>query len=151
MDAVDYFSIQNLLNRYFEYVDTGDFEQCGQLFAGADLTYTQSGQIFSNDAAGVTRQMQSFVRLYGDDKTPRTRHHSGNIIIEADGHDAARTSCSAVIFQSTESLPFQAIGSASYRDRFVKHDDAWVFVARAMRLDFIGDMRHHLLKEISYD
>lgn len=150
MDAADYFAIQNLLNRYFRYVDTGNLGQCGQLFAHADLTYTQSGKTFSKDPNGLTRHMESFVRLY-DDGTPKTRHHSGNIIIEPKGKRAAEASCSAIIYQGTESLPFQAIGSASYRDKLEKQDDDWIFTAREMRLDFIGDLRHHLLKEYSHN
>lgn len=151
MEAADYFAIQNKLNLYFQYVDAGDFERCGQLFAQADLIYTQSGQMFRKDPAGATRKMQSFVRLYGEDQTPLTRHHSGNIIIEADGDNAARTSCSAIIYQGTDTLPFQAIAAASYSDRFEKRDECWVFTERKLSLNFMGDLSHHLLKEVSHD
>lgn len=105
MGAADYFAIQNLLNRYFHYVDAGELEQCGQLFADADLTYTQSRKTFSKDPQGLTRHMQSYVKLYADG-TPRTRHHSGNFIIELEGKRAAQASCSAIIYQDTMSLPF---------------------------------------------
>ena len=149
MTAQDYFAIQNLLNLYFQYVDAADFERCGQLFAQADLTYTQSGKTFSNDPAGVTAQMQSFVKLYGPEQTPKTRHHSGNIIIEAEGDTGAHSTCTAVIYQATEALPFQAIGSAHYEDQFEKTAKGWIFTARKIRLDFIGDMRHHLLREVT--
>jgi len=150
MDAADYFAIQNLLNRYFQYVDAGKLKQCGQLFAHADLTYRPSGKTFSKDPHGLTRYMRSFIRLYEDD-TPKTRHHSGNIIIEPEGKRAAKASCTAIIYQGTESLPFQAIGSASYRDELEKRGDDWIFTSREMRLDFIGDLRNHLLKEVSHD
>jgi len=148
MDAADYFAIQNLLNRYFQYIDAGKLEQCGQLFAHADHTYSQSGQTFSKDPHGLTQFIQSFVRLYGDG-TPRTRHQSGNMIIEPEGKTAARTSCSAIIYQGTETLPFQAIASASYRDKLEKRGDNWIFTAREMSLNFMGDLSHHLLKETS--
>ena len=112
MQAEDYFAVQNQLNRYFQYVDAGDFERCANLFAHADLIYTQSGQTFSKDPAGIAKQMRSFVRLFGDKKTPRTRHHSGNIIIEFEG-EIARTTCSAVITtcssEGTRLPPFSTI------------------------------------------
>lgn len=149
LQAEDYFAIQNQLNRYFQYVDAGDFESCGQLFAQADLIYTQSGTTFSRDPSGVTAQMRSFVKLYGDAQTPLTRHHSGNFIIETPSEDKATTSCSAIIYQGTPDLPFQAIGEASYHDRFEKQGPDWIFTERKMRLNFTGDMRHHLLRKVS--
>ncbi|WP_371395302.1 nuclear transport factor 2 family protein [Fretibacter rubidus] len=149
MQAEDYFEIQNQLNRYFQYVDTGDFERCGELFTHADLIYLQSGQTYSKDPAGITRQMRSFVKLYGEANIPQTRHHSGNMIIESDGENCAKTSCSAIIFQSTEVLPFQAIAEASYNDRFEKRAQGWIFIERKMTLNFMGDMAHHLLREVS--
>lgn len=149
MRAEDYFAIQNQLNRYFQYVDAGDFERCGELFTHADLIYTQSGQTYSKDPAGITQQMRSFVKLYGEAQTPLTRHHSGNIIIEPDGENRAKTSCSAIIFQSTETLPLQAIAEASYYDRFEKRKQGWVFTERNMSLNFMGDMAHHLLRKVS--
>lgn len=149
LQGKDYFAIQNLLNCYFQYVDAGDFESCGQLFAKADLIYTQTGTTFSRDPSGVTQQMRSFVRLYDDAQTPRTRHHSGNFIIEAEGEGKAVTSCSAIIFQGTPDLPFQAIGEASYNDRFERRGPDWIFTERKMSLNFMGDMRHHLLRKVS--
>jgi len=149
LQAEDYFAIQNQLNRYFRYMDAGDFISCGKLFTQADLIYTQSDTTFSKDPVGVTRQMQSFVRLYGPDNTPKTRHHSGGIIIEATGIDEATTFCSAIIFQGTSTLPFQAIAEASYNDRFAKQGHDWIFRERKMSLNFTGDMRHHLLRKVS--
>lgn len=93
--------------------------------------------------------MQSFVRLYSESKTPQTLHQSGNIIIEADADSRASTSCSAVIYQGTNDLPFQAIAAAIYKDKFEKRGKDWIITERKMRLNFIGDMRHHLLRETS--
>lgn len=149
MKADDYFAIQNLLNSYFQFVDAGDFESCGELFAQADLIYTQSGNVFSKNSAGVTAQMRSFVKLYGEDQTPKTLHQSSNFIIEAKGDSHANTSCSAVIYQGTETLPFQAIAAASYQDELEKRQGRWMITQREMSLNFIGDLSHHLLKETS--
>lgn len=148
MQADDYFAIQNLINRYFQYVDAGELEACGQLFAKADIVYRQSGKTFSKDPAGVTEQMAGFVRLYGNAQTPLTRHHSGNIIIEPVSDIKATASCSAVLFQATESMPFQTIGEASYADTFEKDESGWHFTRREMGLNFIGDLSHHLKKQV---
>ena len=149
MKAEEYFAIQNLLNRYFQFVDSGDFESCGELFAAADLIYTQSGTVFSKDPAGVAAQMRSFVKLYGEDKTPKTLHQSSNFIIEGRDDHHANTSCAAVIYQGTDALPFQAIAAARYQDELEKRKGRWIITQRRMSLNFMGDLSHHLLKETS--
>jgi len=93
--------------------------------------------------------MRSFVKLYGEANKPQTRHHSGNIIIESDGENRAKTSCSAIIFQSTKVLAFQAIAEASYNDRFEKRAQGWIYIERKMSLNFMDDMAYHLLREVS--
>lgn len=149
MQAADYFEIQNLLNLYFQYVDAGKLEDCGKLFAHADMVYVPSREIISKDPAAVTAKMASFIRLYGEAKTPLTQHHSGNIVIEPQGVNRAKASCRAIIYQGTDTLPLQAIGAAHYRDEFEKRSDDWCFIRREMGLNLIGDLSHHLRKEIS--
>lgn len=149
MNANDYFAIQNLLNRYFQYVDTADFEACGQLFAKADLMYLPSGKTLSKDPQAVTQQMRDFVKLYGDPQTPRTRHHSGNIIIEPETSRRAHAACSAIIFQATDRLDFQAIAEASYSDILEKDAGKWHFIRRELTLTFAGNLKHHLLQQVT--
>ncbi len=149
MNADDYFAIQNLINRYFHYVDTGNFDDCGALFKEADLYYPTSQTTLSKDPEGVAKLMRSYVKLYGEAQTPLTRHHSGNIIIEPVSETDATAQCSAIIFQATKELSFKAIAEASYQDRFHKNDAGeWHFVFRETTLNFIGDMQHHLLQAV---
>lgn len=148
MTADDYFAIQNLINDYFQRVDAGDFDGCGALFSDADMHYTASGTTFTNNPKAVADQMRSYVKLYGDERTPLTRHHSGNIIINPAGQKSAKAKCSAVIFQSTPDFTFKAIAEASYDDQFKKVNGNWKFSRRELSLNFIGDMSHHLIHKV---
>ena len=148
MTADDYFAIQRLINLYFGYVDTADFEAAGALFNDAVMFYPATGKRIVKDGHVVGELMRSFVKLHGDDGRPLTRHHSGNMIIEPDGFDAARASCSAIIFQATAEFPLQAIAEASYRDQFKKSDGSWRFARREMGMTLMGDLSHHLAKPV---
>ncbi|MEP3890539.1 MAG: nuclear transport factor 2 family protein [Hellea sp.] len=148
MTADDYYEIQNLINLYFQRVDAGDFEGCGTLFKKAVVHYPSSGMKIYKDPAAIAELMRSYVKLYGDAQTPLTRHHSGNIILEPTGIGTAKAQCSAIIFQGTPDLPFQAIGEASYSDIFAKIDGLWTFTYREINLNFMGDMSHHLSREV---
>lgn len=148
MNADDYFAIQNLINRYFQKVDTGEFKSCGSLFANADVHYPKTGVTISRDPAAVAELMSSYVKLYGKPQSPLTRHHSGNMIIEALSPHEARAECSAIIFQGTPEFAFQAIAEASYNDTFAKSGDTWTFTRREISLTFMGEMKHHLSREV---
>ena len=148
MIADDYFAIQNLINSYFQRVDAGDFDGCGALFKNADVHYPSSKMTISKDPKAVAELMRSYVKLYGETQSPLTRHHSGNIMIERAGPNEAKAQCSAIIFQGTPDLPFQAIGEASYNDIFTKSDQIWAFTRREISLNFMGDMSHHLSREV---
>jgi hypothetical protein len=71
--------IRNRLARYAELMDTGDFAGLGRLFGDARLCHPD-GTVFAQGSAQAEEYWRGLVRLY--DGTPRTRHLSGNIIIE---------------------------------------------------------------------
>ena len=78
----DHIAVANLLYRYAELVDLGDFVGVGELLAHATITvegidYVQEG------AAVITAVLEGWTRRY-DDGTPRTRHVLTNPIIEVD-------------------------------------------------------------------
>lgn len=148
MTADDYFAIQRLINLYFGYVDAAYFDAAGALFDEAEMIYTATGKQIIKDGPAVAELMRSFVQLHGEDGRPLTRHHSGNIIIEPDGDDAARASSSAIIFQATPEFPLQPIAEASYRDQFEKSDGSWSFARREMEMTLMGELRYHLTKPL---
>ena len=144
MTADDYFAIQRLINIYFAHVDGADFEAAGALFSRAEMIYPTSNRRIEYDGKAVAELMRSFVRLHGEGDRTLTRHHSGNIIIEPDGENQAKTSCSAIIFQATSNFPLQAIAEASYTDRFACEGGEWHFTRREMQMTLTGDLSQHL-------
>ena len=73
-------AIENLIATYAELVDDGDFAGLGTLLAHA--TFTGSGAPVSGPDA-IEKMFQDMLIVY-DDGTPRTKHVTTNVIIEAD-------------------------------------------------------------------
>jgi hypothetical protein len=140
-----YEAIRNLLGRYCELIDAGDFDGLGDLLAGAAL----------HDEAGneIARGRDAVIALYAAttkrhaDGTPRTRHLTVNPIIEVDEPAGTATARSAyVVFQATESVPLQPIISGRYRDRFALDPatGTWSFTTRTITIDLLGTLTDHL-------
>jgi len=135
--------ITNLLHRYAELVDSGDFDGVGALFAKATLLF---GDGKEGKGADLRDNMRAMVRLYPCG-TPRTKHVVTNAIVEVDeaaGTAACRSYYS--VMQQTEVLPLQVICAGRYHDRFVREDGEWRFSERDYSLmDLVGDLSQHLL------
>lgn len=135
-------AIRNLLGRYCELMDAGDWPGLADLLRHAVLT--------DFDGHEAARGYDGVLAMYGDgthtyDGSPRTRHLTTNSVIEVDdatGVAVARSSFA--VFQATDTLPLQPIAAGRYRDRFERRDGQWVFVERAFALDQVGDLSHHL-------
>jgi 3-phenylpropionate/cinnamic acid dioxygenase small subunit len=136
-----HWAIQNLIATYAELVDDGDFAGLGALLAHA--TFTGSGAPVSGPEA-IEKMFRDMLIVY-DDGTPRTRHVTTNIAIEAD--EEAGTAVSRAYFTVLQALPdlaLQAIVSGRYRDRFERRDGQWRFAERRVRVDLTGDVSRHL-------
>ena len=134
-------TIENLIATYAELVDNGDFAGLGALLA--DATFTGSGAPVSG-AATIEQMFRNMLIVY-DDGTPRTKHVTTNIIIDADeqaGTAAARSY--VTVFQARPGLALQAIMSGRYHDRFQRRDDHWHFTERRVLIDLTGDLSGHL-------
>lgn len=138
-------AIANLLHRYAEAMDGGDFAAAAGLFARAEIRLG-GGRTVTGSAPMIALWEQS-VRLYPCG-TPRTKHVITNPIIEVD-QDAQTGTCRSyyTVLQATDALPLQVICSGRYHDAFARDDDgAWHFTARDYSLfDLQGDLSHHLL------
>lgn len=146
MQFADYLEIQNLVYRYAQLADQGDFDGVGQLFAHANFVAPGTGP-FNRDPAAVSAVFRQWVRFYPETGTTRTRHVTTNLIVEFDGPSAARSSCGVIVFQGTPELPLQPIVASSYRDRFEKVDGHWRFAERRIALDvpdIMGNLTAHL-------
>ena len=133
--------IRNLLGRYCEHMDAGDFAVLAELFADATLA-DENGNVFAAGADEVRAMWERQTILY--DGRPRTRHVTANPVITVDD-DAATCTSSYVVFQGTDNLTLQPIVTGRYADTFARDDSgAWRFRQRRYAIDHVGDLSHHL-------
>lgn len=135
--------IRNLLARYGELLDAGDFDGVGALFADGALC-GPDGSAFARGAVEVAAFYRAGTQLH--DGSPRTKHLVVNSIFEepaADGTVAVRSSY--VVMQATDALALQPVISGRYEDRFASTGaDGWAFRERRFLVDQVGDLSHHL-------
>jgi 3-phenylpropionate/cinnamic acid dioxygenase small subunit len=138
-------AIRNLLGRYCELIDAGDFDGLGELFAGAVLR-DEAGRETARGRDAVVALYTSATRRHGDG-TPRTRHITANPIIEVDEAAGTATARSVyLVLQATDALPLQPIVTGRYRDRFSQGtaDGGWSFTERTITVDLLGNLTDHL-------
>jgi 3-phenylpropionate/cinnamic acid dioxygenase small subunit len=135
--------IENLIARYAELIDSGDFVGLGELFA--DSLFGGEGDAVVRGREPVEKIFRSTVRVY-DDGTPRTKHVTTNIRIDVDDESGSAVSHSYVtVFQALPDLPLQPIVAGKYRDVFACSDGVWRFVERRFTTELVGDVSRHLL------
>ncbi|MFF0295083.1 nuclear transport factor 2 family protein [Kitasatospora sp. NPDC004614] len=134
-------AVENLIARYAELVDDGDFAGLGALLA--DAAFTGSGDpVRGRDA--IERMFRGMLIVYADG-TPRTQHVTTNLAVEVDEEAGTASARSYVtVFQSLPELPLQAIVCGRYHDRFERRDGQWRFVERRFRATLVGDVSRHL-------
>lgn len=132
--------IRNLLGRYCEVMDAGDWTGLGQLFARGRLTDGDGNEVAAG-ADAVSRLYAGMVLLH--EGSPRTRHLTTNPVLEVDADDATCRSSFAVLQQVGDG-PLVPVAAGRYRDRFVRADGSWHFAERAFHLDQVGDTSQHL-------
>ncbi|MFH9355110.1 nuclear transport factor 2 family protein [Kitasatospora sp. NPDC017646] len=134
-------AVENLIARYAELVDEGDFAAVGELFA--DAVFTGSGGPVRGREA-VERMLRETLIIYGDG-TPRTQHVVSNVAVEVDERAGTAVARSYVtVLQTLPELPLQVIAAGRYRDRFGRVDGRWHFVEREVRITLVGDVSRHL-------
>jgi hypothetical protein len=143
-------NIENLLYRYAELIDAGDYDGIGELFAHGSIADEQ-GNAMATGAEAITALYTATTRKY-DDGTPKTQHILTNPIIEF-GPDGTDATCRArfTVLQQTDLLPLQPIISGAYVDSFEKVDGAWRYTEKRMVMRLFGDLSQHLLIEIPGD
>ncbi|ABK69916.1 nuclear transport factor 2 family protein [Mycolicibacterium smegmatis] len=130
--------ITELLYRYAELVDAGDFDGVGQLLGrGAFMGVTGADAIAALFAATTRRFPEHGNR-------PRTRHLVLNPIIDIDG-ERARARSTFVVIQNTETVSLQPIVAGRYADMFALDDTGWYFTERRVDVEMIGDVSAHLM------
>lgn len=132
--------IPNLLYRYAEAFDDGDFIGAARLFDRGCVTV---GDKSITGVEAITALWRQWVRLY--DGKPRTRHITTNPIIEiADDGQSATCRSQWTLIQATEDFAMQLVGSGRYQDVFALIDGAWHFAERTYgQVDMAGDTSAH--------
>ena len=135
-------AIRNLLGRYCELIDAGDFAALSELFADAVLT-DEHGNPWARGADEVRSIWDANTLLH--DGSPRTKHLTVNTILDIDTTAGSATARSSyVVLQSTDALALQPIITGRYADRFTRRGDgSWRFAERRYFVDQVGDLSHH--------
>ena len=137
--------IERIVYGYADRVDAGDFAGMAELFRHA--RYKGGGP----DDPGVVGAepmlaiQEGIIRRYPDG-TPRTKHVTTNLVIDAD-EDAGTASARSyfTVLQQVDDFPLQAIIAGRYHDQFERVDGEWRLTERIIFCDLIGDISHHLL------
>jgi 3-phenylpropionate/cinnamic acid dioxygenase small subunit len=141
-------AIENLLMRYAELIDSGDFEGVATLLKDC-LMCSPVDKQGSRGYQSVLDTFRQSTRLYPDTGTPKTRHVVTNANIEIDSSRSRGLSRSYyTVFQGTEVLPLQPIVAGRYHDEFVREDEEWRFDKRLIIVDIMGDVSQHLLIDV---
>ena len=140
--ADDRAAITDLIYRYAELIDAGDFDGVGELLSRADFGGPRTPKV--SGAANIAAVFGVTTRRFGDG-TPKTRHLVLNLIVEVDGEAATARSTFCVV-QATDRIALQPIVVGRYYDRFARDPvGGWHFTERIADVEMVGDVSDHLL------
>jgi hypothetical protein len=142
LDPGDRALVVELLARYAEAIDAGDFPAVGELLAHATLSDAEGNPV-ATGRDEITALYEATTRRHPDG-TPRTAHVITNVIVEPVGPDAVEMRSRFTVFQATASVPLQPVVVGRYRDRVERVGGQWRFVQRQMVPEHWGDVSDHL-------
>ena len=145
-------AIGNLIARYAELIDLGDFDGVADLLGAAavgDGAIGDGGAVrLMTGRDAILAMFTSTTRRYPDG-TPGTKHVTTNLILDIDeeaGEATARTYWT--VLQAVPGLALQPILAGRYHDRFTRTGGTWHFAERCYLIDLVGDVSHHMLANI---
>jgi 3-phenylpropionate/cinnamic acid dioxygenase small subunit len=142
--AEDKTAVTELLYRYAELIDAGDFDGVGQLLARA--TFGGTGPQGVSGAEAIAKLFAATTRRYPEHaNTPRTRHLVLNPIVEISPERTATARSTFCVIQDTETVPLQPIVVGRYFDAFSCDDAGWYFAERKVGVQMVGDVSAHLM------
>jgi 3-phenylpropionate/cinnamic acid dioxygenase small subunit len=131
-------AVTELLYRYAELIDAGDFDGVGVLLGRGSFMGVSGAEKIAKLFAGMVRRFPDF------DDTPRTRHLVLNAMVEVHGDTATARSTFCVV-QQTETVALQPIAVGRYADVFGCDSIGWYFTERKVDLQMTGDVSDHLM------
>jgi 3-phenylpropionate/cinnamic acid dioxygenase small subunit len=137
--------IEHLMYRYCELVDAGDFDGLARLFDSAD--HISSSGHAERGADAVRAYYERRTRRFPETGTPRTKHLTSNVRIEADESSGRATARSyfTVLQAVPGALALQPIVAGRYEDQFERVNGQWRFRERRKFVDLEGDLSEHLM------
>ena len=146
--STDKLEITELLYRYAELIDAGDFDGVGRLLARSTFGGPTSGSVSGAD--NIAKLFAMTTRRYPEHgNTPRTRHLVLNPVVELSGDGTAATRSTFCVMQDTETVPIQPIVVGRYYDAFARDDAGWYFTERKVDIQMLGDVSAHLMVDPS--
>jgi 3-phenylpropionate/cinnamic acid dioxygenase small subunit len=143
-DASDRLDVVELLYRYAELIDAGDFDGVGALLSRA--TFGGTGPQGVSGAERIAKLFAATTRRYPDHgNTPRTRHLVLNPIVDLHGDGTAASRSTFCVVQDTEAVPIQPIVVGRYFDTFAHDQSGWHFTERKVEIQMIGNASDHLM------
>lgn len=133
----DKLAVTELLYRYAELIDAGDFDGVGELLGRGSFMGVTGAPAIAALFASTTRRFPE----HGN--TPRTRHLVLNPIIDVDGAQATSRSTFCVV-QQTDTVALQPIVVGRYADVFARDEVGWYFTERKVDVEMVGDVSEHL-------
>jgi 3-phenylpropionate/cinnamic acid dioxygenase small subunit len=140
--TADKLAVTELLYRYAELIDAGDFDGVGELLGRGNFMGVAGAQAIAGLFAATTR------RFPDHGNTPRTRHLVLNPIVEVAGDTATARSTFCVV-QNTDTVALQPIVVGRYADSFSRDASGWFFTERRVDIEMLGDVSDHLLMDPS--
>src|SRR6476661_1723777 len=145
--STDKLEITELLYRYAELIDAGDFDGVGRLLARSTFGGPASGSV--SGAESIAKLFAMTTRRFPEHgNTPRTRHLVLNPIVElgeeGNGQRTASARSTFCVVQNTESVPLQPIVLGRYFDAFARDGAGWYFTERKVDVEMVGDVSTHL-------
>lgn len=139
MTGTDKVEIAELLYRYAELIDAGDFDGVGELLSRGSFMGVSGAQNIAKLFAVTTR------RYPDHENTPRTRHLVLNPIVDLRDDGTAASRSTFCVLQDTETVPVQPIVVGRYYDSFSRDDGGWYFTDRTVDIQMLGDVSAHLM------
>lgn len=142
IDGADRLDAAELLARYAELIDAGDFAGVGELLGDAAVEDGDGNEI-ARGAAAIEALYTATTRRHGDG-TPATAHLITNVIVDDAGDGRLEVRSRFTVFQATATLPLQPVVVGRYEDLLERDGDRWRFARRRMIPERWGDHSEHL-------
>jgi hypothetical protein len=137
MDDVQ--AIKNLLFRYAELLNTGQFDAVGRLFEHGRVRVNGNPNVYEG-AAQVAEMYRSSTNV--PDDGPDSLLYTTNVQVAVDG-DTAEAKSYFIAFHARDGHIAPVVGGR-YRDLLERRDRDWTFKERTMNIDLVGDLGAHI-------